>query len=66
MTWHLVQERCYSGSDCEGSAHEATVYFSGFYGKWRRVLVPVTHHLAQKYYYFINNLAILVRIFNTE
>lgn len=48
VTWNLVQEQCYSGSECDGSAHEASVYFSGFYGKWRRVLVPVTHHLAQK------------------
>lgn len=48
VTWNLVEEQCYSGSECDGSAHEASVYFSGFYGKWRRVLVPVTHHLAQK------------------
>lgn len=48
VTWNLVQEQCYSGSECDGSAHEASVYFSGFYGKWRRVLLPVTHHLAQK------------------
>lgn len=48
VTWNLVQEQCYSGSECDGSAHEASAYFSGFYGKWRRVLVPVTHHLAQK------------------
>lgn len=48
VTWNLVREQCYSGSDCDGTAHAATVYYSGLYGRWRRILIPVTHHLAQK------------------
>ncbi|XP_054717283.1 reelin-like [Uloborus diversus] len=48
VTWKLVEEPCYSDSECDGSAHEGTIYHSGLYGTWRRVLIPVTHHLAQK------------------
>ncbi|XP_042898138.1 reelin isoform X2 [Parasteatoda tepidariorum] len=48
VSWSIVEEQCYSGVQCYSHAHEASIYYSGLYGTWRRVLVPVTHHLAQK------------------
>ncbi|GIY36220.1 reelin [Caerostris darwini] len=48
VTWSLVENQCYSGSHCYETAHESSVYYSGLYGTWRRVLISVSHHLAQK------------------
>lgn len=48
VTWKLVHTQCFTDSECENPAREASIYYSGLYGEWRRILIPVDHNLAQK------------------
>ncbi|KAL3853203.1 hypothetical protein ACJMK2_016762, partial [Sinanodonta woodiana] len=39
--WKLVHEPCYQEMDCEGKNSEGTIYYSGPYGHWELVVIPV-------------------------
>ncbi|CAH1782623.1 unnamed protein product [Owenia fusiformis] len=46
MTWALVQKTCYLDKQCGDHYSEGSIYYSGPYGEWQRVVIPVSKEVA--------------------
>lgn len=47
VTWQLAKHHCYPDSGCTKDSHEASIYYSGLYSNWTRILIPVKRDFAQ-------------------
>ncbi|GAB1600886.1 reelin [Argonauta hians] len=47
-SWQLVSNPCYDEDECNGELTEGTIFYSGTYGDWRLVMIPVTEEIASR------------------
>ena len=41
LTWKLVNKPCYIDDQCSGRYTEGSIYYTGTYGEWRLVVIPL-------------------------
>ena len=49
------EKPCYFDAQCHDRYTEGTVYYTGTYGEWKLVIIPVTEEIAKGKYYVVNN-----------
>ena len=49
MTWTLVQKPCYLRDHCHHGYTEGSVYYTGTYGEWRLVVLPVSEEIINRW-----------------
>ena len=48
-SWQLLQPPCDVTNDCHGNYTDGSIYYTGTYGEWKLVVIPLDAVVTSKY-----------------